>query len=55
MIVLAVAAVGALLGGYRARRRGGNAKDVAQYAAVHALAFGVLTIFVLIFIERTYS
>ncbi len=55
MIVLASVAVGAILGGYQAMRREGNAKDIAQYAAVYAMVFGVLAVFVAIFIERAYS
>ncbi len=55
MIVLASAAVGALIGGIQARRRRGNAMDVAQYAAVYAMAFGVLAVFAAIIIERAYS
>ena len=55
MIVLASAAVGAFLGGCHAMRRKGNAKDIAQHAAVYAMLFGVLAIFVAVFIERAYS
>jgi len=55
MIVLVSVTVGALLGGYRAMRKAGNAKDLAQYAAVYAMVFGVLAIFAAIFIERVYS
>jgi len=43
---------GALLGVIRARMRGGKALDMAQWAAVFALIFGVVGLFVLIFIER---
>ncbi|MCY3997272.1 MAG: apolipoprotein acyltransferase [Rhodobacter sp.] len=55
MIVLASVALGALVGGFRAIRREGNAKDIAQYAAVYAMAFGVLAIFAAVLIERAYS
>ena len=55
MIVLASAALGAVLGGFHAVRRDGNAKDIAQYAAVYAMAFGVLAVFIAVFIERAYS
>lgn len=41
MDVVIVALVGALIGGFSAKRRGGNGKDVAQYAAVFALIFAV--------------
>ena len=41
MDVVVVALVGALLGGYSAKKRGGNGKDIAQYAAVFAIIFAV--------------
>lgn len=46
--------LGALLGAARAMRRGGKAADIAQWAVVHALILGLLGLFVLIFIERSY-
>ena len=53
MIVVIALAAGALLGGYKAKQRGGNRKDIAQYAAVYALIFGVIGMFAAIFINRT--
>ena len=41
MDVLLVAAIGALVGIFAARRRGGNRKDMAQYAAVFAILFAL--------------
>ena len=41
MDVLLVAAIGALVGVFAARRRGGNRKDMAQYAAVFAILFAL--------------
>ena len=41
MDVLIVAALGALVGVIAARRRGGNGKDVLQYAAVFAIIFAL--------------
>ena len=41
MDVLVVALVGALVGGFLAKKRGGNGKDIAQYAAVFAIIFAV--------------
>ena len=46
---------GAILGAVRAMMREGNKKDIAQWAAVHAMIFGVLGVFVLIMIERSYA
>ncbi|MFV0360520.1 hypothetical protein [Tropicimonas sp.] len=52
MIVILCAIFGAFLGGYRARNRGGNMADIAQYATAHAIAFALLGLFATIFIER---
>jgi preprotein translocase subunit SecG len=41
MDVLIVAALGAVIGGYSAKKRGGNRKDMAQYAAVFAVIFAL--------------
>ena len=41
MDVLVVALIGALVGGFSAKKRGGNGKDIAQYAAVFAIIFAV--------------
>ena len=52
MIVPISAVIGAILGGYQAKRRGGNGKDIAQYALVYAMIFGLIGLFLAIFIER---
>ena len=54
MIMPIAALIGAALGGYQARRRGGNHKDIAQYAAVYGLIFGVIAMFAAIFINRMW-
>ncbi len=41
MDVLLVATIGAVIGGLSAKRRGGNRKDMAQYAAVFAIIFAL--------------
>lgn len=41
MDVLIVAGIGALIGIVSAKRRGGNGKDMAQYAAVFAILFAL--------------
>jgi hypothetical protein len=52
MITLAFALVGALIGGFTARKRGGNRLDIAQYAAGYAMAFAVVGLFVSVFLMR---
>ncbi|MCU0906461.1 MAG: hypothetical protein MUF73_03245 [Rhodobacteraceae bacterium] len=52
MIVLAALVTGALVGTWRARARQGNRLDIAQYAAVHAIAFALLGLFATIALER---
>ena len=52
MIVIAGLLFGALFGAYRARRRQGTGFDIAQYAAVHAIIFGLLGLFATILIEK---
>ncbi|MEJ6402251.1 hypothetical protein [Yoonia sp. 2307UL14-13] len=45
---------GAVLGAVRAKMRGGKAFDLLQWGAVFAIIFGLIGLFVLIFIERSY-
>ncbi len=52
MIVLAGLAFGALFGAMLAKKRGGKGLDMAQYAAGFGIAFGLLGMFLTIFIER---
>ncbi|WP_371168754.1 hypothetical protein [Aliiroseovarius sp. 2305UL8-7] len=52
MLIIAALIFGALFGVLRARNRGGNRLDKAQYAAVHAIIFGVIAIFASIIIYR---
>jgi uncharacterized protein YqgC (DUF456 family) len=46
--------IGALLGALGARRRGGKRLDLLQWAAVGAIMGGIIGLFVLVFIERSY-
>ncbi|MBS1304178.1 hypothetical protein [Loktanella sp. SALINAS62] len=46
--------IGALIGVWRAWSNGGNARDMAQWAGSFAILFGIIGLFVLIFIERSY-
>ena len=52
MLVIAALIFGALVGVLRARKRGGNRLDIIQYATVHAIGFGLIAMFVSIFIIR---
>jgi len=45
-------ALGAALGAVRARGRGGNGRDMAQWGAVHAIIGAVIGLFVLIAVAR---
>ncbi len=46
---------GAVLGAWRARSRGGKMLDMLQWAAVFAIIFGILGMFLLIIIERSLT
>ena len=52
MIVILAFALGALWGGFLARRRGGSRLDIAQYAVAFGLAFGIVGLFVTVAAER---
>lgn len=52
MVVLISALLGAALGAVTARRRGGNTKDIAQYAASYGIAFTLLGMIVAITLDR---
>ncbi len=45
---------GALFGAFRAKARGGKLQDLLQWGAAFAVMFGLIGLFVLIFIERSY-
>jgi hypothetical protein len=52
MIFYSAIVLGALIGYLRAARRGGSRFDRLQYAAVHAIFFAIIGLFVTIFILR---
>ncbi len=52
MIVIAGAVIGAALGAWRAKSRGGGPLDMAQYAGAHAIALALLGLFLSIGLER---
>lgn len=55
MIVITLAIIGAVLGGLTARKRQGNRKDIAQYAAGYAMAFIVAGMILTVVIDRLIS
>ncbi|WP_196778350.1 hypothetical protein [Thalassorhabdomicrobium marinisediminis] len=44
--------LGALLGAYRARAQGGKLADILQWAAVFAMIFGVIGLFIAVILTR---
>ena len=46
---------GAILGAIRAKMRGGNRLDMLQWAGAFAIIFGLIGLFVLIYLERSYA
>lgn len=44
---------GAVLGAFRAKSKGGQRKDMLQWGAVFAIIFGLVGLFVLIFLQRS--
>lgn len=46
--------LGAIVGAVRARMRGGKPADMLQWGAAYAILFGLIGLFILIFIERSY-
>ncbi|MGJ8624178.1 MAG: hypothetical protein ACSHW1_15585 [Yoonia sp.] len=47
--------IGAILGAFRARARGGKRLDMLQWGAVFAIIFGLLGMFVLIILQRSVA
>jgi hypothetical protein len=45
--------LGALLGAVRARMRGGKMLDLLQWGAAFGIIFGLIGLFILVFIERS--
>jgi hypothetical protein len=52
MFVLGGVILGALSGGLTARKRGGKPADIAQWAAVWAILFGLIGLFITLFLDR---
>ena len=55
MIVIGLAILGALIGGFTARKRRGNRKDIAQYAFGYAMAFLIVGLLLTVTIDRLTS
>jgi hypothetical protein len=52
MLTLVGIVIGALFGAWRAKRRGGNRLDVAQWGAVYAILFGLAGLILAIALAR---
>jgi hypothetical protein len=52
MFVIGGLILGAIGGGLRAKARGGRRADIAQYAAVYGILFGLIGLFVTIYLDR---
>jgi hypothetical protein len=52
MFVIGGLVLGAVGGGWTARRRGGKPADIAQWAAVWAMLFGIAGLFVTLILDR---
>ncbi|MDC0343450.1 MAG: hypothetical protein WAO69_04805 [Aestuariivita sp.] len=53
MIVVAGVVLGAILGTWNAKRRGGTRLDMLQYAAATAIAFGLLGLMITLVVHRS--
>lgn len=52
MFVIGGVLLGAIGGGLRARSRGGKPADIAQYATVYGILFGLIGLFITIYLDR---
>ena len=55
MIVILLAVIGAVIGGLTARKRNGNRKDIAQYAAGFAMAFIIVGMNLTVVLDRVLT
>ncbi|WP_368188162.1 hypothetical protein [Aestuariibius sp. HNIBRBA575] len=46
--------IGAILGAFQARRKGGKTADMVQWALVGAIILGIIGMFALVLIDRSY-
>ena len=54
MIVIVLGIFGGLYGGILAQKRGGNRKDIAQYAAGYGMAFMIVGMILTVLIDRWF-
>lgn len=47
--------IGAIVGAFRAKSRGGKTADMAQWGAVFAMIFGVIGMFIAVILTRTMT
>ncbi len=47
--------IGAILGAFQAKRRGGKRLDMIQWGAVFAILLGIVGLFILIYLQRSLS
>ena len=47
--------LGALLGAFQAKRKGGKTMDMLQWGAVLAIVFGLIGLFILIYVDRSMA
>lgn len=52
MIVIAGLILGAVIGALNAKRRKGTTVDILQYAFIYAMIFGMLGLFITLFVHR---
>lgn len=52
MFVIGGLIIGALLGTYNARKRGGSLGDILQYAAVYAIILGLAGMLITLMVHR---
>ena len=55
MIAIGLAILGAIVGGLTARKRGGNRKDIAQYATGYGFAFLIVGMIATVLLDRMLS
>lgn len=55
MIVILALFLGAAIGAFKARKRGGNLADMLQYGAVYAMIFGIIGLMITIVVHRSLS
>jgi hypothetical protein len=52
MLMIGGLVLGAIGGGLRAKLRGGKPADIAQYATVYAILFGLIGLFISLYLDR---